>query len=172
MVRLHLRRETADPVGARQGSCPDPQDVTARPWGRADPDQPDHARLDQLLQTCRCAHLQPPPAVHLVADLQMMRTRHRWRWKDVRRWLTDHTGRWRPITADGIEKPMPPQSRLLGTATAATRSPTPGPWPFKPTHGRTMSPLRGNTHGGFGERPGETDREQSRHRAPGRLNWW
>jgi len=33
------------------------------------------------------------------------------------------------------------------------------------------SPLRGNTHGGFGERPGETDREQSRHRAPGRLNW-
>src|SRR5215217_3515900 len=32
------------------------------------------------------------------------------------------------------------------------------------------SPLRGNTHGGFGERPGETDREQSRHRAPGRLN--
>jgi RNA-directed DNA polymerase len=35
--------------------------------------------------------------------VQMMRTRHRWRWKDVRRWLTDHTGRWRPITADGIE---------------------------------------------------------------------
>ena len=34
--------------------------------------------------------------------VQMMRTRHRWRWKDVRRWLTDH-GRWRPITADGIE---------------------------------------------------------------------
>ena len=31
------------------------------------------------------------------------------------------------------------------------------------------SPLRGDTHGGFGERPGETDREQSRHRAPGRL---
>ena len=33
----------------------------------------------------------------------MMRTRHRWKWKDVRRWLTDHTGRWRPISADGIE---------------------------------------------------------------------
>jgi hypothetical protein len=32
------------------------------------------------------------------------------------------------------------------------------------------SPLRGNTHGGFGERPGETDRWQHRHRAPGRLN--
>ncbi len=34
--------------------------------------------------------------------VRMMRTRHRWSWNDVRRWLTDHTGRWRPITADGI----------------------------------------------------------------------
>jgi RNA-directed DNA polymerase len=34
---------------------------------------------------------------------RMMRTRHRWRWKDVRRWLTDPTGRWRSISADGIE---------------------------------------------------------------------
>jgi RNA-directed DNA polymerase len=33
----------------------------------------------------------------------MMRTRHRWKWKDVRRWLTDPTGRWRPISADGID---------------------------------------------------------------------
>jgi hypothetical protein len=30
----------------------------------------------------------------------------------------------------------------------------------------------GNGHAGFGERPGETDREQPRHRAPGRLNHW
>src|SRR5512135_1547230 len=29
-------------------------------------------------------------------------TRHRWRWKDVRRWLITDTGRWRPIAADGI----------------------------------------------------------------------
>jgi RNA-directed DNA polymerase len=36
--------------------------------------------------------------------VQMMRARHRWKWKDVRRWLTDPaTGRWKPITADGIE---------------------------------------------------------------------
>jgi RNA-directed DNA polymerase len=36
--------------------------------------------------------------------VRMMRTRHRWKWKDVRRWLTDPaTGRWKPITADGIE---------------------------------------------------------------------
>jgi len=35
--------------------------------------------------------------------VRMMRTRCRWKWKDVRRWLTDHTGRWNPISADGIE---------------------------------------------------------------------
>jgi hypothetical protein len=30
--------------------------------------------------------------------------------------------------------------------------------------------VRRKTHAGFGERPGETDRQQYRHRAPGRLN--
>jgi hypothetical protein len=40
-------------------------------------------------------------------------------------------------------------------------------------HGRSKCSrctVPGDRHGGFGERPGETDREQSRHRAPGRLN--
>jgi RNA-directed DNA polymerase len=46
------------------------------------------------------SHLQQYTWWRLV---RMMRTRHRWRWKDVRRWLTDPTGRWRPISADGIE---------------------------------------------------------------------
>jgi len=32
------------------------------------------------------------------------------------------------------------------------------------------SPLRGDAHGGFGERSGETGRRQHQHRAPGRLN--
>ncbi|HET6919955.1 MAG TPA: group II intron reverse transcriptase/maturase [Jiangellaceae bacterium] len=35
--------------------------------------------------------------------VRMMRARHRWKWKDIRRWLTSPTGRWKPITADGIE---------------------------------------------------------------------
>ncbi|PKW16727.1 RNA-directed DNA polymerase [Saccharopolyspora spinosa] len=30
-------------------------------------------------------------------------TLHRWKWKDVRRRFTDHTGRWRRPSADGIE---------------------------------------------------------------------
>ena len=32
------------------------------------------------------------------------------------------------------------------------------------------SPLRRKAHGGFGERPGETDRQQRQYRAPGRLS--
>jgi RNA-directed DNA polymerase len=35
--------------------------------------------------------------------VRWQRTRHRWKWADVRRWLTDPPGRWKPITADGIE---------------------------------------------------------------------
>ena len=35
--------------------------------------------------------------------VRMMRARHRWKAKDVRSWLTDPTGRWRPIRADGID---------------------------------------------------------------------
>ena len=33
----------------------------------------------------------------------MLRQRHRWRWKDVRRQFTDRTGRWLPIMAGEIE---------------------------------------------------------------------
>jgi hypothetical protein len=32
------------------------------------------------------------------------------------------------------------------------------------------SPVPGDGHAGFGERPGETGQEQSGYRAPGRLN--
>ena len=35
--------------------------------------------------------------------IRWLRTLHRWRWKDVRRAFTTPEGRWKPITADGIE---------------------------------------------------------------------
>ena len=35
--------------------------------------------------------------------IRMLRARHHWRWTDVRRRFTTPTGRWLPITADGIE---------------------------------------------------------------------
>ena len=38
------------------------------------------------------------------------------------------------------------------------------------TAGIVESPVRREAHAGFGERPGETDPQQCRHRAPGRLN--
>ncbi|MFE9132561.1 group II intron reverse transcriptase/maturase [Streptomyces sp. NPDC007148] len=35
--------------------------------------------------------------------VRLLRTRHHWSWSDVRRRLTTPTGRWLPISADGIE---------------------------------------------------------------------
>jgi len=53
---------------------------------------------------------------------------------------------------------------------AATESPTGGLQHLPDTAEAVESPLRREVHGGFGERSGETDREQSRHRAPGLLS--
>ncbi|MFF5219460.1 group II intron maturase-specific domain-containing protein [Micromonospora sp. NPDC000442] len=55
-------------------------------------------------------------------------TLHRWRWKDLRRHLTDHDGRWKRLSADGVE--------LFTTASVAvTRyryrgNTIPNPWPL------------------------------------------
>ena len=102
----------------------------------------------------------------------MLRARHRWKWKDVRRRLTAPTGRWQPIAADGIE--------LFNLETVpVTRYRYRGNTDPQPLAAARTTPDGRNrgepgacesTHAGFGERPGETDREQSRHRAPGRLN--
>jgi RNA-directed DNA polymerase len=35
--------------------------------------------------------------------VRWLKTRHRWRWTAIRRHLTDHHGRWKPISVDGIE---------------------------------------------------------------------
>ncbi len=35
--------------------------------------------------------------------IRMLQTRHRWKWKDVRRQFTTPGGRWLPITAGEIE---------------------------------------------------------------------
>ncbi len=101
--------------------------------------------------------------------IRWLRTLHRWRWKDVRRAFTTPDGRWKPITADGIELFNLERYRSPGTATGAATSPAPGSQP-RLTAGTVESPVPGDAHAGFGERPGETGQEQSRHRAPGRLN--
>ena len=35
--------------------------------------------------------------------VRRLRTLHRWSWADVRRQFTDPSGRWKPLSADGIE---------------------------------------------------------------------
>ncbi|MDD7942502.1 group II intron reverse transcriptase/maturase [Actinomycetospora lutea] len=100
----------------------------------------------------------------------MMRKRHRWQRVDLRRRLIDPTGRWGRPAADGIELF---DMGAVWVTRYRYRSKIPNPWVQSVnthTAETVESPLRGDAHGGFGERPGETDREQSRHRAPGRLN--
>jgi RNA-directed DNA polymerase len=39
----------------------------------------------------------------LVEGYPLVEDLHRWKWADVHRRLTDHTGRWRRPSVDGIE---------------------------------------------------------------------
>jgi len=57
--------------------------------------------------------------------VRMMRTRHRWKWKDARRWLTTPTGRWKPITADGIELFNPASVPIIRYRYRGNKIPTP-----------------------------------------------
>jgi RNA-directed DNA polymerase len=62
--------------------------------------------------------------------IRMLRERHRWRWKDVRRRFTTPTGRWLPIAADGTEL-----RRIAAIPVTRYRyrgSKIPGPWSLNP----------------------------------------
>ena len=133
--------------------------------GRADPAQPDHARLGQLLQARRGkAHLRL--ASHFA-----------W-WRD-RGWCANCTagveGRpprfttppgGGPIRRTGSNCSTRPRCRSPDTATGATRSPTPGP--CINAHGRNrgepgaVKAARRVRRAAWGNGP-----EQSGHRAPG-----
>ena len=58
--------------------------------------------------------------------IRMLRTRHRWRWGDVRRRFTDHTGRWLPITAG--ETRLRSISEIPVTRYRYRGSQIPSPW--------------------------------------------
>jgi len=67
-------------------------------------------RLNQILRGWS-AYFRHAVCTHTLRHLQQflwwrivrwLKTRHRWRWTAVRRHLTDHTGRWKPISADGV----------------------------------------------------------------------
>jgi RNA-directed DNA polymerase len=67
-------------------------------------------RINQILQGWT-NYFRHAVAKHVFCHLQYVtwwrivrwqRTLHRWRWKDVRRWLTTPTGRWRRISAGDV----------------------------------------------------------------------
>ena len=63
--------------------------------------------------------------------IRMLRTRHRWTWKEVRRHFTTPTGRWLPITADQITL-----RRIAATPVTRYRyrgNTIPNPWAAAPT---------------------------------------
>jgi RNA-directed DNA polymerase len=62
--------------------------------------------------------------------IRMLRTRHRWGWKDVRRRFTDHTGRWLPIAAG--ETRLRPIKTVPVTRYRYRGSKIPSPWPPEP----------------------------------------
>ena len=87
---------------------------------------------------------------------------HRWRWRDVRRHHTGpHGGRDRLFSLASVRISRLP---LQGQHNPQSLD---GGAPHL-TDDTVESPFRGNTHGGFSERPAETARWQHRHRAPGR----
>ena len=62
--------------------------------------------------------------------IRMLRTRHRWRWKDVRRQFTTPSGRWLPVTAGEIE--LRPIAAIPVTRYRYRGSKIPGPWAAEP----------------------------------------
>ena len=103
--------------------------------------------------------------------IRWQRALHRWRRKDVRHRFTSPDGRGKPITTDGIE--LFDLASVPVTRYRHRGNTIPNLWTLR-NHAITTetvkSPVRRKPHAGFGERPGETERERSRHRAPGRLN--
>jgi RNA-directed DNA polymerase len=63
--------------------------------------------------------------------IRMLRQRHHWRWKDVRRHLTTPTGRWLPITAGEIE--LRPIAAIPVTRYRYRGTKIPSPWATEPS---------------------------------------
>jgi RNA-directed DNA polymerase len=63
--------------------------------------------------------------------IRMLRARHRWRWKDVRRRFTTPTGRWLPVTAGQIELKRIAAIPIIRYRYRGSKIPT--PWVTQPT---------------------------------------
>ncbi len=136
-------------------------------------------RLNQIMRGCS-NYFKHAVAKHIMSSLENFvwhrvircwKKLHRWRWKDVRRHHTGRNGRWVRPSADGVELFNLAKVPITRHRYRGAQIPNPlDPGQPRPTADTVESPLRGNSHGGCGERPWETDRRQPRHRAQGRLN--
>jgi RNA-directed DNA polymerase len=75
--------------------------------------------------------------------VRWQRTRHRWKWRDVRRWLTTPQGRWIPIAAAGITLFDPTRIPIRRYRYRAWMIPIPFPdLTTNPTAATVESPVR------------------------------
>jgi hypothetical protein len=138
----------------------------------ADPAQPDHARLGQLLQARGVqAHPEQPGPLRLVAgDPVAQDAAPAGEGRTSAGPSPPRRGGGSRSRQTGSNCPACKPCRSPGTGTGAARSPAPGSSTTPETAGTVESPVPGDGCAGFGERPGETGQEQSGYRAPGRLN--
>lgn len=101
--------------------------------------------------------------------IRWLRKRHRWHWGQFRRRFITPSGRW-PILADGVILFNPASVPVTRYRYRGNKIPSPGSASTTSDGRNRREPLRREAHGGFGERHGETDRQQCQHRAPCRLN--
>ena len=155
VVRLHLYRRPAATVGEGQDPCPDTQDIAAGSRVRADQARSDHARMGELLQARRGqADLQQARCLHLVearahaADPQQMELGTSPPPPQGPQWAVGNRGgRGRVLPdqkRDGYPLRLPGEQDPEPMATCEPRL----------TAAAAESPLPGDRHGGFGERPG------------------
>ena len=132
-----------------------------------------HARLGQLLPArSRQAHLRRPSRTSSGGGSSAGGQRcTAGTWKDVRRRHTDHTGRWRRLTADGIELFNIASVPVTRYRYRGDKIPNPWPWPTTPDGRNRGEPVasrgaRRVRRAAWGNGPGATPAPRPRPTQP------
>lgn len=104
VARLHVHRQAPHPAVEGEDPCPDPQAVATR-------SQSLPIRINQIVRgwSAYFRHAVAKNQFSALAGfiwwrvMRMLRVRHDWTWKDIRRRFVTPSGRWRPISAEGTE---------------------------------------------------------------------
>jgi site-specific DNA recombinase len=171
VVRLHLHRRPAPQSSEGKDPCHDSQGVAGRPQDHPDQDQSDLARMGELLSARSVqAHAQPPAVLRQLADHPVTEETAPLALGAVPPTL--HHRLWAvAIVVDERDQTVQPRIGDRHSLPIPGHDPHPlGEGEPRLTAETVESPVRREAHAGFGERHGETDRQQCRHRAPCRLN--